>query len=64
MTITELIDQLTELRNEHGDKNVVLKITDHTDWDYNFDHPGFVIDKVYDEEFDEDTDYCICETSI
>jgi hypothetical protein len=64
MTITELIDHLTKLKNEHGDKNVVLKITDHTDWDYNFDHPGFEIDNVYDDEFDEDTKYCVCSISI
>jgi hypothetical protein len=68
MNITELIEHLTQLKNEHGDKDVVLKITDHTDWDYNFYHPGFIIDTVYDDgddgEFDEDTEYCICGISI
>jgi hypothetical protein len=66
MNITELIEHLTQLKNEHGDKDVVLKITDHTDWDYHFSHPGFIIDTVYDDgnEFEEDTEYCVCEISI
>lgn len=68
MNITELIEHLTQLKNEHGDKDVVLKIKDHTDWDYNFYHPGFIIDNVYDDsddgEFEEDTEYCVCEISI
>jgi len=67
MTVQELIDQLTELKNEGlGEMDVVLKVTDHTDWTYNFDFPGFDIDNVYDEsgDFDDETDYCVCEVSI
>lgn len=66
MKISELIKDLTELQNEFGDIEVVLSITDHTDYTYNFDHPGFDVGNVYDEdgEFDDETDYCICEVSI
>lgn len=64
MTITEMINQLTELKAEHGDIEVVLNVTDHTDWDYNFEHPGFDVDTVYEEGFDEDTNYCICSIQI
>jgi len=66
MNITELIEHLTKLKNEHGEKEVVLKVIDHTDWSYHFDHPGFVIDNVYDdcEDFDENIEYCVCEISI
>jgi hypothetical protein len=66
MKISELIKDLTELQNEFGDMEVVLSVTDHTDYTYNFDHPGFDIGNVYDEdgEFDDETDYCICEVSI
>jgi hypothetical protein len=65
MTVQELIDQLTELKNEgFGNTELVLSITDHTDWTYNFNFPGFNISNVYDEEFDSDTDYGVCEVSI
>jgi hypothetical protein len=70
MTISELIQNLTELKAEHGDMEVVLSVNDHTDYTYNFEHPGFDIGPVYDEEFeseDEDgneIDYCVCEISI
>ena len=67
MTVQELIDQLTELKNEgHGNTELVLSVTDHTDWTYNFGFPGFGIDNVYDEdgEFDDETDYVVCEVSI
>lgn len=64
MTISEMIQHLTELQNEFGDKKVVLSITDHTDWTYNFDHPSFNIDNVYDDEFDENEEYCVCSISI
>jgi pyruvate/2-oxoacid:ferredoxin oxidoreductase beta subunit len=66
MKISELIKDLTELQNEFGDIEVVLSITDHTDYTYNFDHPGFDVGNVYDEdgEFDDETDYCVCEVSI
>ena len=53
MTITELIDQLTELQQQGlGETQVVLSVTDHTDWTYNFDFPGFDIEPVYDDEFE------------
>ena len=66
MKISELIKDLTELQDEFGDIEVVLSITDHTDYTYNFDHPGFDVGNVYDEdgEFDDETDYCVCEISI
>jgi hypothetical protein len=64
MTISEMIEQLTELKAEHGDIEVVLNVTDHTDWDYNFEHPGFDVGEVYEEGFEEDTDYCICNIQI
>jgi hypothetical protein len=67
MTVQELIDQLTELKNEgFGNTELVLSITDHTDWTYNFNFPGFDISNVYDEdlEFDSDIDYGVCEVSI
>ena len=66
MKISEMIDHLNELKNEFGDKEVVLSITDHTDWTYNFEHPGFDIDNVYDEdeEFDSEEEYCVCRIAI
>jgi hypothetical protein len=66
MKISELIEQLNQLKTEQGDMDVVLKVTDHTDWTYNFDFPGFDIDNVYDEsgDFDDETDYCVCSVSI
>ncbi len=67
MTVQELIDQLTELKNEgFGDTELVLSVTDHTDWTYNFDFPGFDIDNVYDEngDYDSDTDYAVCGVGI
>ena len=71
MTVQELIDQLTELKNEgFGNTELVLSVTDHTDWTYNFDFPGFDIDPVYDDEFDcedengNEIDYCVCRISI
>lgn len=63
MKISEMIQHLTELQNEFGDKEVVLSVTDHTDWTYNFEHPSFNIDEVYDEDF-EDEEYCVCSISI
>jgi pyruvate/2-oxoacid:ferredoxin oxidoreductase beta subunit len=66
MKISELIKQLEELQQQNGDMEVVLSVTDHTDWTYNFDFPGFDVDNVYDEdgEFDDETDYCVCGVSI
>ena len=66
MKISELIESLEQLKKESGDMEVVLTITDHTDWTYNFEFPGFDIGNVYDEdgEFDDETDYCICSVSI
>ena len=66
MKISEIIDHLNELKNEFGDKEVVLQIKDHTDWTYNFDHPNFEIDNVYDDndDFDSEEEYCVCSISI
>ena len=71
MTVKELIDQLTELQNQgFGETQVVLSVTDHTDWTYNFDFPSFDIEPVYDDEFDcedesgNEIDYCVCRISI
>jgi hypothetical protein len=66
MKISELIKDLTELQNEFGDMELVLSVTDHTDHEYNFDFPGFDVGNIYDEdgEFDDETDYCVCEVSI
>jgi hypothetical protein len=66
MTISEMIEQLTELKAQHGDIEVVLNVTDHTDWDYNFEHPGFDVENVYDEDgdYDDETDYCVCSIQI
>jgi hypothetical protein len=66
MKISELIEQLKELQQQNGDMDIVLSVTDHTDWTYNFDFPGFDVGNVYDEdgEFDDETDYCVCEVSI
>jgi len=64
MKISEIIEHLNELKNEFGDKEVVLQITDHTDWTYSFDHPGFKIDNVFDDYFDEEEEYCVCSISI
>lgn len=66
MKISEMIDHLNELKNKFGDKEVVLSVTDHTDWTYILEHPSFEIDNVYDddEEFDMDEEYCVCSISI
>jgi hypothetical protein len=66
MTVQELIDELTRLKDAgFGNTELVLSITDHTDWTYNLEFQGFDgVGPVYDEEFDSDTDYCICEVSI
>ena len=66
MKISELIKDLTELQNEFGDMELVLSVTDHTDHEYNFDFPGFDVGNVYDEdgEFDDESDYGVCEVSI
>jgi hypothetical protein len=64
MKVSELIEQLKEIQSEVGDIELVLSVTDHTDHEYNFDFPGFDIGNVFDEEFDDLTDYGICEVSI
>ena len=66
MKVSEMIEHLNELKNEFGDKELVLSITDHTDWIYNFNHPGFDIDNVYDEdgEFNSEEEYLVCSMSI
>ena len=62
MKTTELVKQLQELIEKNGDKELVLQITDHTDWTYNFDFPSFELDEVYDEWFDGG--YFVCSMSI
>ena len=65
MTVQELIEELTRLKDAgFGETELVLSVTDHTDWTYNFDFPGFEIGNVFDEDFDGLTDYGICEVSI
>jgi hypothetical protein len=65
MTVQELIDELTEMKNAgQGNMELVLSVTDHTDWEYNFEFPGFDIGNVFDDDFDDLTDYGICEVSI
>ena len=68
MTVQELIDELTELKNEgFGDTELVLAVTDHTDYTYNLDFPGdFGITNVYDEDdfYDCEKDYCVFSVSI
>jgi hypothetical protein len=63
MKASELISQLQELIDNNGDKELVLKVTDHTDWTYNFDFPSFGLDEVYDDEFEEG-EYFVCSISI
>ena len=53
MTVTELINQLTELQNEgFGNTELVLSVTDHTDWDYNLPlrEQDVYVDKIWDIE--------------
>jgi hypothetical protein len=66
MKISELIESLEQLKKENGDMEVVLSVTDHTDYTYNFDFPGFDVGNVYDEDgdFDDETDYCVCSVSV
>jgi hypothetical protein len=64
MRISELIENLKQIQEQVGDKDVVLSITDHTDYTYNFDFPGFEVDNVYDEDFDDEEDYVVCSMSI
>ena len=66
MKISELIESLKQLKKENGDMELVLSVTDHTDWTYNFDFPSFEVGNVYEEsdEFDDETIYCVCSVSI
>jgi len=50
----------------HGDMELVLSVTDHTDWTYNLEFPGFDVENVYDEDgdYDDETDYCVCSIQI
>jgi hypothetical protein len=65
MTVQELIDELTEMKNAgQGDMELVLSITDHTDYEYNLDFPDFDIENVFDDDFDSLTDYCVFRVSI
>ena len=69
MKASELISQLQELIEKNGDKELVLKVTDHTDWDYNLYFLGFYLDEVYDTDSDDEDDhlegeYFVCHQSI
>ena len=68
MTVQELIDELTEMKNQgFGNTELVLAVTDHTDYTYNLDFPSdFGITNVYDEfdEFDYEKDYCVFSVQI
>ena len=66
MKISELIKSLKQLKKENGDMELVLSVTDHTDYTYNLDFPDFDIENVYDEsdDFDDETDYCVFRVSI
>ena len=70
MKASELISQLQKLIDENGDKELVLQITDHTDWTYNFDFYRIKdITEVYDKESDDedewfDGEYFVCSMSI
>jgi hypothetical protein len=66
MKISELIKSLQQLKKENGDMELVLSVTDHTDYTYNLDFPDFDIENVYDEsgDFDDETDYCVFSVSI
>ena len=66
MKISELIESLKQLKKENGDMEVVMSVTDHTDWTYNFEFPGFDVGNVYDEDgdFDDETEYCVVGVSI
>jgi hypothetical protein len=69
MKISEMIQHLTELQNEFGDKEMVLSVTDHTDWTYNFHFPSFELDEVYDTDSDDEDEhlegeYFVCSISI
>jgi hypothetical protein len=65
MTVQELIEELTRLKDAgFGETELVLSVTDHTDWTYNLDFPGFEIGNVFYDDFDGLTDYGICEVSI
>jgi len=64
MKVSELIEQLKEIQSQVGDIELVLSVTDHTDWEYNFEFPGFDVGNVFDDDFDGLTDYGVCEVSI
>ncbi len=64
MKASELISQLQELIDKNGDKELVLRVTDHTDWDYHFEFPDFELDEVYDEDDDFEGEYFVCHQSI
>jgi len=69
MKTSELISQLQELIDNNGDKELVLQVTDHTDWTYNFHFSGFELDEVYDTDSDDEDEhlegeYFVCSISI
>jgi hypothetical protein len=43
---------------------LVLSVTDHTDWEYNLEFPDFDIENVFDDGYDSLTDYCVFRVSI
>jgi hypothetical protein len=65
MTVQELIDELELMKQDGlGNMELVLSITDHTDYEYNLDFPDFDIENVFDEGYDSLTDYCVFRVSI
>ena len=65
MTVQELIDELELMKQDGlGNMELVLSITDHTDYEYNLDFPDFDIENVFDDDFDSLTDYCVFRVSI
>jgi hypothetical protein len=65
MTVQELIDELTEIKNAgQGNMELVLSVIDHIDFEYNLDFPDFDIENVFDDGYDSLTDYCVFRVSI
>jgi hypothetical protein len=67
MTVQQLIDELELMKQDGlGDMELVLSVTDHTDYTYNLDFPDFDIQNVYDEDgdYDDETDYCVFSVQI
>jgi hypothetical protein len=65
MTVQQLIDELELMKQDGlGNMELVLSITDHTDYTYNLDFPDFDIQNVYDDDYDDETDYCVFSIQI